>query len=189
MELTFNSPSGVGALGLRAWSHRLTASFVAAPAVALGTFIIAALNQHAPYDIVAGEAARVVAGIVPLIAAGVAGLAVLRPRIGLLAMLLVTPLVDVAQISWTVGSVQVIDQTLFVVALGLGLLLYERERRSGAAALAATTWARWAAPVLAVRPPMLITAPAGLVHSPSVWTPASDRASRCRSWRFARRWP
>ena len=137
MELTFNSPSGVGALGRRAWAGRLTASFVAAPAVALGTFIIAALNQHAPYDIVAGEAARVVAGIVPLIAAGVAGLAVLRPRIGLLAMLLVTPLVDVAQISWTVGSVQVIDQTLFVVALGLGLLLNELDRRSSAAAGAA----------------------------------------------------
>jgi hypothetical protein len=84
---------------------------------------------------------------VPLIAAGVAGLAVLRPRIGLLAMLLVTPLVDVAQISWTVGSVQVIDQTLFVVALGLGLLLYERERRSGAAGAAALAGRAGAQPV------------------------------------------
>jgi len=110
----------------------------------------------------------VVAGIVPLIAAGVAGLAVLRPRIGLLAMLLVTPLVDVAQISWTVGSVQVSirpcssSRWVWPVALRAGASI----RRGGRGALAGRAGAQ----------------PVGV-------TPASDRASRCRSWRFARRWP
>jgi hypothetical protein len=96
---------------------------VAAFTVAAATLVVAALNEHAPYDIQAGQVARVVAGLVPLLAAALAAGSILRPKLGLLAMLLLMPILDVAQISWTVGPVQVIDQTICVVALGIGLVL------------------------------------------------------------------
>jgi O-antigen ligase len=129
MDIPLASPMTQRALKLRALSLREIVRYAAAPVAAVATFIIAAQNQHAPYDIQAGEAARFVAGVVPLVAAAIAGLAVLRPRIGLLAMLLLTPVIDVAQISWDLGPIQVIDQTIFVAAIGIGLVLRDREPR------------------------------------------------------------
>jgi O-antigen ligase len=95
----------------------------AAVAVGLAVLTITALNEHAPYDIEAGLPARVVAGLAPLLAGGVAALAVLRPWRGFLAVMLLVPVFDVPQVSWTVGSVQIIAHTLFVVALGVGVIL------------------------------------------------------------------
>ena len=107
---------------------------VAAAAVAAATLLVFAFNEHAPYDIQAGLVARVVAGLVPLVAAAVAASAVLRPRFGFVAILLLTPIFDVAQVSWTVGSLQVIAQTVFVVALAVGLLMRGVEPRPKAVA-------------------------------------------------------
>jgi len=96
---------------------------IATALVAAATLTVFALNEHAPYDIQAGLVARVVAGLVPLLAAATAATAVVRPRVGFVAVLLLTPIFDVAQVSWTVGSLQVVAQTVFVAALGVGLLL------------------------------------------------------------------
>jgi hypothetical protein len=66
---------------------------------------------------------RILAALVPVIAGAVAALAVWRPWRGFLAVILVTPVVNLAQVSWLVGWVQVIFQTMFLTALGLGMLL------------------------------------------------------------------
>ena len=70
----------------------------------VAVLLVTALNEHAPLDIQVGLVARVVAGLVPLLAAAMAGAAVLRPKPAFLAILLLMPVVDVAQVSWDVGS-------------------------------------------------------------------------------------
>ncbi len=122
----------VSLTGLR---PRDLARVVAAMAAALLVLGVFAVNQNAPYDIKAGVPARVIAGVVPLVAAAVAGSAVLRPWPGFLAILLLTPLLDVPQVWLNLGPVQVISQTLFVGVLGLGLAL--RPNRAGAFAASA----------------------------------------------------
>jgi O-antigen ligase len=87
------------------------------------TLTISALNEHAPLDVKAGVAARVIAALVPVIAGAIAALAVWRPWRGFLAVILLTPVVNVAQVSWLVGWVQVIFQTIFLGALAAGLIL------------------------------------------------------------------
>lgn len=103
---------------------------VAALAVSLATLLVTAFSENAPLDIQAGLAVRVVAGLVPLLAAILAGAAVLRPKPAFLAILLLMPVVNVAQVSRNFGPLQVIAQTLFVVALGVGLLLRDAEPRT-----------------------------------------------------------
>ena len=76
---------------------------VAAAVASLAVLAVAALNQHAPYDIQAGVPARAIAGVAPLLAAVVAWYAVTRPWPAFLAVMLLTPIFDVAQVSWTVG--------------------------------------------------------------------------------------
>jgi hypothetical protein len=142
-------PASARALGISAERSRLLARAIAAPTMALATIVVASLNEHDPYDIQAGTLLRILAGLVPLIAAGLTAGTVLRPKLGLMAMLLLLPVLDVAQISWTYGSIQVIDQTLFVAALAVGLALRDPEpqpevaaagERRGAAE--ASTWLR-----------------------------------------------
>ncbi len=99
---------------------------VAAAGACLAVLVMAAVNQHAPYDIVAGVPARAIAAVAPLLAAAVAWYAVMRPWPAFLAVLLLTPIFNVAQVSWTVGPIQVIFQTVFVAALALGVLLQSR---------------------------------------------------------------
>jgi O-antigen ligase len=96
---------------------------VAAAVACLAVLVVAAVNQHAPYDILAGVPARAIAGVAPLLAAAVAWYAVMRPWPAFLAVLLLTPIFNVAQVSWTVGPIQVIFQTVFVAVLALGVLL------------------------------------------------------------------
>ncbi|MGD0123064.1 MAG: O-antigen ligase family protein [Candidatus Limnocylindrales bacterium] len=102
---------------------------VAAGAAFLCVFGITAIWQHAPYDIEAGPVARLVAGLAPLLMASVAAAAVLRPWPAFVAVLFLTPVFDVPQVSWYVGPVQVISQTIFAAALGVGVAL--RPRTSG----------------------------------------------------------
>ncbi len=149
MESGLAFPASARALGISAERSRLLARAIAAPTMALATIVVASLNEHDPYDIQAGTLLRILAGLVPLIAAGLTAGTVLRPKLGLMAMLLLLPVLDVAQISWTYGSIQVIDQTLFVAALAVGLALRDPEpqpevaaagERRGAAE--ASTWLR-----------------------------------------------
>ena len=126
LELSLVSLRYARLLGVPVWLRRPArpqARAVAALVAAAAALAITALNEHAPYDIKAGLAAQVVAGFVPLIAGALAGVSVMRPKAGLLATLLLIPVLDVGQLSWTVGPVQVIDQTICVVSLGLGLIL------------------------------------------------------------------
>jgi O-antigen ligase len=118
------------ALGLSDRRGFTVARGVASVAVAAAVLVIAALNEHDPYDIHAGLFAQVVAGLVHLLLAGLTGVAVLRPRVGFLAALLLTPVIDVAQVSWIMGPVQLISQTVVLLALGAGLLLRDRAPRS-----------------------------------------------------------
>lgn len=133
MELARTPLIAVSAPYIRIRTGRPLTRAVAAFAAMAATFVVAALSEHAPYDIQAGQIARVIAGLVPLLAAALACLTVLRPKLGLLGMLLLMPVLDVAQLSWTVGPVQIIDQTMFAAALGLGLMLREPEAPRGAA--------------------------------------------------------
>jgi hypothetical protein len=105
---------------------------VAAAALSVATLLVASFNEHDPYDIKAGVLERGIAGLVPLLAAAIVVLCVLRPRSGLLAVLLLTPVVNVAQVCWLIIPIQVIAQTIFSVALAVGLVL--RDPRPEAAA-------------------------------------------------------
>jgi O-antigen ligase len=96
---------------------------VVAAAAGLVVLAVTAFSQHAPYDIQAGLPARVVAGMVPFVAAAVAVCAVLRPWPAFVAVMLLTPVFDVAQVSVNVGPIQVISQTLFAIVLTLGVWL------------------------------------------------------------------
>jgi O-antigen ligase len=125
---------------------------VAAAIACLAVLGVAALNQHAPYDIQAGVPARAIAGVVPLLAAVVAWYAVMRPWPAFLAVMLLTPIFDVAQVSRTVGPIQVIFQTVFVAVLALGVLLQPPRpavaRQLGTPAApsgagAERSWVRW----------------------------------------------
>lgn len=120
----------------------------ASVAVFAGTLAIAALNEHAPLDIEPGPLGLALAAIMPLIAAVVAAYAVERPWPAFLVVLLLTPLWDAAQVSWDVspvwhlGTVQVVLQTVFIVALALGIVLRERGSR-GVAAPGSAPGASW----------------------------------------------
>ncbi len=95
------------------------------------TLALAALNQHAPYNITPGVLAHALAASAPLLAAAVAALAVLAPWSGFLAVLLLVPYWDAAQVAWQVGPVQILLQTVFVLALGTGTLLRLRGGEGG----------------------------------------------------------
>ncbi len=128
------SPLSIALPGVRA-SIRAFAS-VAAFA---GTLAIAALNEHAPLDIKSGPLGLALAASMPLIAAIVAAYAVERPWPAFAVILLLTPCWDAAQVSWDVspvwqvGTVQVVLQTLFVIALALGIVLRDSETHDLAA--------------------------------------------------------
>jgi O-antigen ligase len=120
LEQALAIPSWTSGINLRSREFLRVAAAVLA---FLAVLVVTAQNQHAPYDIQAGVPARAIAGVVPLVAAAVAWYALMKPWPAFLAVLLLTPIFDVAQVSWTVGPLQVIFQTLFVAVLALGLLL------------------------------------------------------------------
>jgi O-antigen ligase len=91
------------------------------------TLAIAALNAHAPLDIHPGVPGRMLAAYMPLAAALAAAFAVRWPWPGFLAILFLTPCWDAAQVSWQVGPIQVILQTVFVAWLAAGYLLRDRK--------------------------------------------------------------
>ena len=107
-------------------SPRGWARLVATVVMGIATLAVFTLNGHLPLDIAAGTPARATAGTVPVVAAVVAALAVARPRRAFLVVLALAPYWDMAQVSWQVGDVQVIAQTIFAVALALGVLLADR---------------------------------------------------------------
>jgi O-antigen ligase len=111
--------------GRRAWL-RLAVTGLAF----FATLIVSAQNEHAPYDIRPGAFAILLAGVMPPVAAAAAAWAVQRPWPALVGILLLTPCWDAAQVAWQVGPVQVILQTVFVLALTAGWLLRPTRQRA-----------------------------------------------------------
>ena len=86
----------------------------------IGVFVIAGRSEHPLTAMPAGTFVTFVSIVVPPAAALVAAYALYRPWRALIAILALTPLWNSAYVSWQVGSVQVILQTVFVVALAIG---------------------------------------------------------------------
>jgi O-antigen ligase len=107
---------------------------VVAAVAGLVVLAVTAFSQHAPYDIHEGTAARIVAGLVPPVAGAIAAWAILRPWPAFVAVLLLTPVIDVAQVSVNIGPIQVISQTLFGAVLVAGVLLLPARPHEPAAA-------------------------------------------------------
>jgi O-antigen ligase len=89
----------------------------------LATLVLTAQNEHAPYDIHPGSFAILLAAVMPAVAAVAAAWAVQRPWPAFVAILLLAPCWDAAQVAWQAGPVQVILQTVFALALTAGWLL------------------------------------------------------------------
>ena len=107
------------------------------PTAAILTFVavlaFVARSQHPVHLAAAGPLENFLADTVPVSAALVATLALYRPWRSLLLVLALTPFWNAGYISWQVGAVQVILQTVFVLALAVGAAT-NRPRRSGSAA-------------------------------------------------------
>jgi O-antigen ligase len=100
-------------------------------AIAFGvTFAIAASNIHTPAKVTETATVRAIVFGVPYLAAALAALAIFRPWPAYLGILLLTPVWDAAQVSWYTNDFQVIMQTVFVVALGVGCLVSRGRRRT-----------------------------------------------------------
>ncbi|MGD0861942.1 MAG: O-antigen ligase family protein [Candidatus Limnocylindrales bacterium] len=99
----------------------------AVAALSFATLLVAALNQHSLY-FHAGLAASAIRAVVPLAAAAVTAWAVFQPRRAFLIVLLLTPCWNAVQVSWQLGPIQVILQTIFVAALGAGTLRWLRSQ-------------------------------------------------------------
>ena len=93
--------------------------FAGVLALIMATVAIAATNQHAA-EFDPGVASQVVRSAVPLAAGVLAAYAVFNPWRALLAILLLAPCWNAAQVSLQIGPVQLILQTIFVAALAVG---------------------------------------------------------------------
>ncbi len=87
----------------------------------LAVFELTGRAQH-PYGAMSpGLYVKVVDSIVPVAAAAAAAFAMYRPLRALIVILALTPLWNTGYVSWQVGPVQVILQTVFVLALAVGV--------------------------------------------------------------------
>ena len=103
---------------------------VALAAVALYvTFTFAASHFHTPPSVIEGPEVKFMVSVVPYAAALVAALAIFKPWPAFLAILLLTPFWDAAQVSLVTDNFQIILQTVFVVALGVGCVVSRGRRR------------------------------------------------------------
>jgi hypothetical protein len=69
---------------------------------------------------------RTLLSAAPYVAAALAALAIVRPWPAFLAILLLTPYWDATQVSWYMNDFQVILQTVFALALGVGCVVSRR---------------------------------------------------------------
>ncbi len=100
------------------------------------TLLFAFWNGHTPFDIHAGVVAQVIELGIPALATATAVYAVLRPWPAFVLILALTPVFDAAQISRFEGPFQILLQTVFLAALGAGVLLRDRPAQAGVAARA-----------------------------------------------------
>ena len=102
-------------------------------AVAFGVaYSVAAWHGHTPARVTEVTAVRLMVSLIPIAAALLAALAILRPWPAYLGILVLTPVWNAAQINWTTDAFQVTIQTVFVMVLGIGCLMSRRRTRDAA---------------------------------------------------------
>lgn len=111
---------------------RKLAFAVFAAVVFLATVLVAARDEHALY-LHPDFSTQAIRAVVPLGAGAVAAYAIFRPWRAFLAVLLLTPCWNAAQVSWQVGPLQVILQTVFVGVLAVGCFRARRPRAADVA--------------------------------------------------------
>jgi O-antigen ligase len=94
------------------------------------TYSIASVHMHSPPGVTETAAIRAIVSAVPLMAAAFAAFAIFRPWPAFLGILVLTPVWDAAQVTFYTNNFQVILQTVFVIALGVGCLV-SRDRWRG----------------------------------------------------------
>ena len=118
------------------WALALAAGLGTAAFFTFSRYPIVYGTVRAPLDIVPGAAAQALSLAAPVPAGLTAALCVVAPWPGLLAVLVLSPWFDAAQVGWWLGPLQVLGATWFVVSLLGGLVLrtrWPRERASLAA--------------------------------------------------------
>jgi O-antigen ligase len=95
----------------------------------VGVLVIAALNEHPVLRVHPSPTATFVRSLVPLAVASVVVLAAYRPWPGFLAVLALTPIWNSAQVQIQLGPLQIILQTVFVIALLGGCAIEKRNLR------------------------------------------------------------
>ncbi|MGD0247695.1 MAG: O-antigen ligase family protein, partial [Candidatus Limnocylindrales bacterium] len=96
--------------------------------VFVAVLVVTALNEHPIPVSHVGLVAQFIRTPLPLAAACVVTWAIYRPWPAYLAVLLLTPVWNAAQMEWQVGPVQVILQTVFAAALIAGCVIESRAR-------------------------------------------------------------
>ncbi len=96
------------------------------------SYSLTAQHWHSLTAISEVSSIRLLISITPLLAGLVAALAIVRPWPAYLAVLLLTPVWDAAQVSWYTNETQVILQTVFLIALAVGCLVSPRRRATDA---------------------------------------------------------
>lgn len=94
------------------------------------TYSIASQHMHSPPGVTETAAIRAIVSAVPIMAAALAAFAIFRPWPAFLGILVLTPVWDAAQVTFYTNNFQVILQTVFVIALGVGCLV-SRDRWRG----------------------------------------------------------
>jgi O-antigen ligase len=114
-----------------AWQQTVLDQLLKASATAfvfVAVLVVAALNEHPIPVAQVGPAAQYIRTPLPIAAAFVATWAIYRPRLAYLAVLLLTPVWNAAQMEWQVGPVQIVLQTIFAAALIAGCVIESRAR-------------------------------------------------------------
>jgi O-antigen ligase len=117
-----------------AWPQTVLDRLLPASATAfifVAVLAVTALNEQPIPVSHVGPVAQYIRTPLPLAAALVATWALYRPRLAYLAVLLLTPVWNAAQMEWWVGPVQIILQTIFAAALIAGCVIEGRTRSRG----------------------------------------------------------
>ena len=105
---------------------RLTAAFL----VWVAVFKLSGQTSHTTTMVGGGLFVRIIQLTVPVVAASLTAYALYRPWYAMVAILAFMPITNAAYVSWQVGNLQVILQTIFVLALAAGAITSTGARRS-----------------------------------------------------------
>lgn len=98
-------------------------------AVWVAVFKLSGQASHTSSLVSNGPFVKVIQLIVPAVAASLAAYALYRPWSALVAIVALMPVCNAAYVSWQLGNLQVILQTIFVLALAVGTVTSATARR------------------------------------------------------------